>query len=300
MARCSAAGRLNTSATASRIVTTPAATRISRWRRRKALTRSATRWPASAKNSSGTAAPTANVTVSTTMGRPMLRGGPGHDYRGQHRAGARNVQHTQCQTETETIGLLHDPLLRNTGERLFQHLFDTREDQAETDRDQRDQCRPSEWRPVEGAASDSSAEPSRVTRLKLNTNPAITRYGRDTSRLISTATAPSAVGSGASGGAGGAGEEDHRQHRQDARRDAGDQASDETDQCERHHDHYSPPEQVRIGPLAFADDQGSPWTDCPIPCRAATATDWGASAQCRSCTRSRWRCAPRRTPSRRR
>ena len=35
--------------------------------------------------------------------------------------------------------------------------------------------------------------PSRVTRLKLSTNPAITRYGRDTARLVSTATEPSEV-----------------------------------------------------------------------------------------------------------
>ena len=32
-----------------------------------------------------------------------------------------------------------------------------------------------------------------MTRLKLSTSPAITRYGRDTSRLASTATAPSDV-----------------------------------------------------------------------------------------------------------
>ena len=42
-------------------------------------------------------------------------------------------------------------------------------------------------------SNDSSAEPTRVTRLKLSTSPAITRYGRDTSRLASTATVPSAV-----------------------------------------------------------------------------------------------------------
>ena len=41
--------------------------------------------------------------------------------------------------------------------------------------------------------SDSSAEPTSVTTLKLSTSPAITRYGRDTSRLTSTATVPSGV-----------------------------------------------------------------------------------------------------------
>ena len=108
------------------------------------------------------------------MRQTDLRGGPCHDDRREHRAGARNVQHAQRQAETETVGALHDALLRNTRERLFQQLFEAREDQA---------------RPIATSATsatqrmascgrcskDSSAEPSRVTKLKLNTNPAITR-----------------------------------------------------------------------------------------------------------------------------
>jgi hypothetical protein len=57
-------------ATARRIVTTPAAIWISRWRRPKARTRSATRRPARAKNSSSTAAPTANAMINTIVGSP--------------------------------------------------------------------------------------------------------------------------------------------------------------------------------------------------------------------------------------
>ena len=50
-------------------------------------------------------------------------------------------------------------------------------------------------------SSDSSAVPSRVTRLKLSTSPAITRYGRSVSSrerlgLTAVATPPEPVSAG--------------------------------------------------------------------------------------------------------
>ena len=74
--------------------------------------------------------------------------------------------------------------------------------------------------------ADNSAEPASVTTLKLQTRPAITRYGR--------APVPDR-------------EEHHREHRQDARRDAGDQAAQKPDQRDGLHDCYSVSPRLRTG-----------------------------------------------------
>ncbi|BBN50198.1 hypothetical protein JPH1_46730 [Mycobacterium avium subsp. hominissuis] len=62
---------MNTSATASTIIAIPPATCIARCRRRNAATRWATRRPASAKASSGSAFPAANVAVNTSAPGPI-------------------------------------------------------------------------------------------------------------------------------------------------------------------------------------------------------------------------------------
>ena len=103
-------------------------------------------------------------------------------------------------------------------------------------------------------SSVRSADPARVTMLKLRTSPAITRYGRSVSvigGLSLTAVAVLAPSDAAAGGrrAAGlrAGKEDHRQNRQDARRDAGDQATEEADQRKSEHVRYSLPTERRTG-----------------------------------------------------
>ena len=217
----------------------PAAMRISRWRRRKACTRSATLRPASAKNNRGTAAPTANDERQRDRRQSDRTGCAREDDGDQHRPCTRHIQHAQCQAQSETTAARAELLLRQPGERLFQQGLETGEDQPEANCDHCDQRQPPDGI-LRQVQRDSNADAAKVTVLKLSTRPAITRYGRDDwardGLAGATATAPAAAGTAASARALWAPEkQDHREHRQDARRDARDEAADEADGDEGQH-----------------------------------------------------------------
>ena len=107
-----------------------------------------------------------------TVSRPRT-GRAGDDDRGEHRSGARHVQHAERKSQPETASLCSFEL-RNAAEGLFEHLLEPREDQPEADDGQRDESGPADGvlRQMQQRQRDV---PTRVTRVKLSTRPAITR-----------------------------------------------------------------------------------------------------------------------------
>src|SRR6202453_4130407 len=197
MARCRVAGRLNTSATANRMVTTPAAIRISRWRRRNARTRSATRRPASAKISSGTTAPTAKDNVNAIVGNPIepvapartiaASTGPAHGTYSTPSASPSPkppLPEPNCFCGSQENGFSSSA---SKGGKINPTPIATR---ATNPNPRMASC--GRWR------RDTHADPATVTALKLTTRPAITRYGRSDSARESLAgggpTDPAAAG----------------------------------------------------------------------------------------------------------
>ena len=177
-------------------------------------------------------------------------GGAGEHDRGEHGPGAWDEQHAECQAQAEAAAALAGVELGDACERLLQEFFE-RGKMSPTPITVRATMPIHRIASCGRCSSESSADPARVTTLKLSTRPAITRNGRsvsDTERLVSIAVAvppaPPLSASGLRATGLSAGEEDHRQHRQDAGRDAGDQAAEETDDCEGEHDRYSDPECI--------------------------------------------------------
>ena len=169
----------------------PAATRISRCRRRNAATRSATRRPASAKNSKGSAAPTANDSVSAMVDRPMVPVAPAMTMAA--RTGPAHGTYSTPSAKPSPKPLLPEPNC----------FCGSRENGFSNTASNCGKIRPMPMATSATSAthriascgrrsSDSRAEPTSVTTLKLSTKPAMTRYGRsasDSERLVLTAVA---------------------------------------------------------------------------------------------------------------
>ncbi|CFE34777.1 Uncharacterised protein [Mycobacterium tuberculosis] len=147
---------------------------ISRWRRRKAPTRSAIRWPARAKNNNGNAAPSANVAVSTTVPNPMVAVAPATTI-------AARIGPAQGTYNTPRARPSPKPLLRVTI-----CFCGIRENGFSRSCSNRGKMRPAPIATKATSAAqrmascgrcstDSNAEPSRVTMPKLSTRPPITR-----------------------------------------------------------------------------------------------------------------------------
>ena len=92
-------------------------------------------------------------------GQADVRGCSGHHDRGQYRARARNIEHTQRQTEAKTVGTRCNLLLRDAGERPLQQLL------RSAGRSGRDRSRPTRPAPPSGsrpaAGATTTAAPSR-------------------------------------------------------------------------------------------------------------------------------------------
>ena len=209
----------------------PAVIRISRWRRRNAATRSATRRPARAKNSSGSAAPMANARVSAMVGQPDGAGCSRDDDGRQHRSRTRHIEHAQRKPESETATAGAELLLRKLGERLLQDRLEFREDQPDADRHQRDQREPSDGvlRQVQQRQQGRTRQGDNAETQYQAADHAVRPQPVRQRRLGLDCDAARRTG-GVGTGALRTGEEDHRQHRKDARRDAGDQSTEEADQ----------------------------------------------------------------------
>ena len=170
----------------------PAAMRISRWRRRKAATRSATRRPARAKNSRGSAAPTANDSVSAIVDNPMVPVAPAMTMAA--RTGPAHGTYSTPRARPSPKPLLPEPNCfcgsrENGFSSSASNCGKIRPIPIATNATRATQRMASCGRPT----SESNAEPARVTTEKLNTSPLITRYGRSVSLsdgLVATAIVP--------------------------------------------------------------------------------------------------------------
>src|ERR1700689_2678903 len=162
------------------MVTTPAAIRISRWRRRNARTRSATRRPASAKISSGTTAPTAKDDVNAIVGNPIEPVAPARTIAAS--TGPAHGTYSTPSASPSPKPLLPEPNCfcgsqengfsssASRGGKINPTPIATRA----TNPNHRMAC-------CGRCSSDSNADPATGAALKLTTRPAITRYGRSDS-----------------------------------------------------------------------------------------------------------------------
>ncbi|MDT5364366.1 MAG: hypothetical protein QOC69_6128 [Mycobacterium sp.] len=171
---------------------------------------------------------------------------------GEDRPGARHEQHAKGEAQPEPAAAFTGVELGDAGERLFQDLFELRDDQTDSDQGQGDDACPTDrvLRQVQqgqqcGSGQGDDAETQdqagnhTVRARRVRDRRPFHDRGRGAATLRGDCRLRLAAGLCA-------GEEDDGQNGQDARRDAGDQAAEEADECKGQHDWYSEPTAPRI------------------------------------------------------
>ena len=154
--------------------------RISRWRRRKARTRSATRRPARAKISSGITAPTANDAVNAMVGNPIEPVAPARTMAAS--TGPAHGTYSTPSASPSPKPLLPEPnCFCGSRENGFSSSVSTDGKINPTPIATSATNANHRMASCGRCSSDSNADPAKVTVLKLTTRPAITRYGRSDS-----------------------------------------------------------------------------------------------------------------------
>ena len=186
--------------------------------------------PASAKNSSGIATPTANESGQHHRADVDAAGRAGHDDRRQHGSRARHEHGAEGQPDAVPApGVLHLGATGEPLERLLEHPLESRHEQADADQHEHRDPRPAQHVLRQAERAQQERAQQRDQREAGDepgddeVRPPARRRGRPVGRL-----------GGETGRLCAARQEDDRQHRQDARRDPRDEPAEQTDDDELH------------------------------------------------------------------